>query len=153
MTEGRLSLLGRKLAVGGPLWAGSVCWSSGWACLLTDGWQWGRQRQTGRRDSPASPMGPESAERRGRRKSQVVWGHSEEMAFTKEEWERETQMARKRVTERRRESCHSLSLSCAPAPFPSARLAVLATPCSGGERLLKPCPGLHVWTQLLLLPH
>lgn len=63
-------------------------------------------------------------------------------------------MARKRVTERRRESCHSLSPSCAPAPapFPSARLAVLATPCSGGERLLKPCPGLHVWTQLLLLP-
>lgn len=66
------------------------------------------------------------------------------------ERERETQMAREEG-DREKEGKLSLSLH-APASFPSARLAVLAIPCSGEERLLKPSPGSHVWTQSLLLP-
>lgn len=66
----------------------------------------------------------------------------------------------KRVTEKRRESCHSPSTPTHPphpptppaASFPSARLAVLAIPCSGEERLLKPSPGSRVRTHSLLLP-
>lgn len=39
-----------------------------------------------------------------------------------------------------------------PHPPPPRRRAALAVPCSGEERLLKPGPGLHVWTQSLALP-
>lgn len=44
MTEGRLSRFGGKLAARGPLWAGSVCWSSAWVCLNAD--RWGREGET-----------------------------------------------------------------------------------------------------------
>lgn len=39
-----------------------------------------------------------------------------------------------------------------PHPPPPRRQAALAVLCSGEERLLKPGPGLHVWTQSLALP-
>lgn len=39
-----------------------------------------------------------------------------------------------------------------PHPPPPRWQAALAVPCSGEERLLKPGPGLHVWTQSLALP-
>ena len=54
-------------------------------------------------------------------------------------------------SDREKEGKPSLSLRAA-ASFPSARLAVLAIPCSAEERLLKPSPGSHVWTQPLRLP-
>lgn len=59
------------------------------------------------------------------------------MALTKEERQRETQMAGKRATEKRRESCHS------PPPFPTPP-PLLARP-----RPLPLCPPGSVGTAVL----
>lgn len=157
MTEGRLSRLGGKLAARGPLWAGSVCWSSVWACLHADRWQGGRKRHTGRWDPLVFPRQGWNTQRGGEQWS-VAESHrlcegtmketqpSQKESLSESERHRWAGREGERVTEKGWESCRF------PPPLFPASSAVLAMLCSGEERLQKPSPRLHVWTQSLPLP-
>lgn len=159
---------GGKLAAWGPLWVGSVCWSSVWACLHADSRQQERKGEADRRqggrdtqedETRSSPLRREWNAHGGRRrlrrgrKSQVVWGRDEEAQRSQKKSLSLTERHRwagrqgKRVTEGGREGKLSL-----PRPPSSSSSAALAVACSGEERLLKPSPRLHVWTQSLPLP-
>lgn len=116
----------------------------------------GRERHTGRWDSLVSlrrewnALGAEKVEARPK-VTGCVRARRRSAAFTKEEFEFdwETQMGRKTggESDRGREGGKAVT----PRP-PSSSSAALAAACSGEERLLKPSPRLHVWTQSLPLP-
>lgn len=129
----------------------------GRVCMQTDDREGGRDTR-GRWDPPVSTSDRDEthrgAENNGTRLKVTgcVRARRGNTAFIKGEfeWEWETQMGRKSGGESDREMGGKAVGFLRPS-FPASS-AVLAVWCSGEERLPKPSPRLHVWTQSLPLP-